>query len=87
MSSEVSPSELEFSEKNQRVSFTMTVSGVALEEGQVYSFTILWYNNEHKVSSPVVVYRVHNESTTDSQGWHQTGGLDSEGGAMQRLLA
>jgi hypothetical protein len=56
LTAEVSPSELEFSEQNQKVSFTVTVSGVAPEEGKVYSFTIVWYNNEHKVSSPVVVY-------------------------------
>jgi hypothetical protein len=56
LTAEVSPSKLEFSERNQKVSFTVTVSGVVLEEGMVYSFTIVWYNNEHKVSSPVVVY-------------------------------
>ncbi|XP_066391998.1 subtilisin-like protease SBT4.3 [Miscanthus floridulus] len=56
LTAEVSPNELEFSEQNQKVSFTVTVSGVVLEEGQVYSFTVVWYNNEHKVSSSVVVY-------------------------------
>ncbi|XP_066392085.1 subtilisin-like protease SBT4.3 [Miscanthus floridulus] len=62
LTAEVSPSELEFSEQNQKVSFTVTVSGVALEDGKVYSFTVVWYNDEHKVSSPVVVYAM-----TDSQ--------------------
>ncbi|XP_021309014.1 subtilisin-like protease SBT4.3 [Sorghum bicolor] len=56
LTAEVSPSELEFSELNQKVSFTVTVSGMAPEEGQVYSFTVVWYNKEHKVRSPVVVY-------------------------------
>jgi hypothetical protein len=45
-----------FSEQNQKVSFTVTVSGTALEEGTVYSFTVVWYNDEHTVRSPVVVY-------------------------------
>ncbi|CAN6180705.1 unnamed protein product [Urochloa humidicola] len=53
---DVSPSKLEFSEKNQKVSFTVTVSGVVPAEGQVYSADVVWYNDEHDVRSPVVVY-------------------------------
>jgi hypothetical protein len=56
VSVQVSPARLVFSEQNQKVSFTVTVSGTALEEGTVYSFTVVWYNDEHTVRSPVVVY-------------------------------
>ncbi|KAF8654851.1 hypothetical protein HU200_061430 [Digitaria exilis] len=52
----VSPSKLEFSAENQKISFTVTVSGVPPSDGQVHSAAIVWYNNEHEVRSPVVVY-------------------------------
>ncbi|PWZ15518.1 Subtilisin-like protease SBT4.3 [Zea mays] len=47
VSVQVSPARLVFSEQNQKVSFTVTVSGAALQEGTVYSFTVVWYNDEH----------------------------------------
>ncbi|KAF8677860.1 hypothetical protein HU200_046415 [Digitaria exilis] len=53
---DVSPSKLEFSAENQKISFTVTVSGVPPLDGQVHSAAIVWYNNEHEVRSPVVVY-------------------------------
>nr|CAB3452223.1 unnamed protein product [Digitaria exilis] len=53
---DVSPSRLEFSAPYQKISFTVTVSGVAPLDGQVHSAAIVWYNNEHEVRSPVVVY-------------------------------
>nr|CAB3452222.1 unnamed protein product [Digitaria exilis] len=52
----VSPSKLEFSRQNQKASFTVTVSGMAPGPGLVYSTAIVWYNVEHEVRSPVVVY-------------------------------
>ncbi|KAF8732026.1 hypothetical protein HU200_015981 [Digitaria exilis] len=52
----VSPSKLEFSAQNQKITFTVTVSGVPPLDGQVHSAAIVWYNNEHEVRSPVVVY-------------------------------
>ena len=52
----VSPSRLEFSAQGQKVSFAVTVSGVAMEDGKVHSAAIVWYNNEHEVRSPVLVY-------------------------------
>nr|CAB3455945.1 unnamed protein product [Digitaria exilis] len=52
----VSPSKLEFSTQNQKASFTVTVSGMAPGPGLVYSAAIVWYNVEHEVRSPVVVY-------------------------------
>ncbi|KAF8677868.1 hypothetical protein HU200_046411 [Digitaria exilis] len=52
----VSPSKLEFSAQNQKIPFTVTVSGVPPLDGQVHSAAIVWYNNEHEVRSPVVVY-------------------------------
>ncbi|CAM0144691.1 unnamed protein product [Urochloa decumbens] len=57
---DVSPSRLEFSDRNQKLSFTVTVSGVAPAppEGHVYSAAVVWYNSEHEVRSPVVVYSV-----------------------------
>ena len=54
---EDSPSKLEFTEQNQKASFTVTVSGVApAAEGQVHSAAVVWYNDEHQVRSPVLVY-------------------------------
>nr|CAB3452216.1 unnamed protein product [Digitaria exilis] len=53
---DVSPSRLEFSAPYQKIPFTVTVSGVAPLDGQVHSAAIVWYNNEHEVRSPVVVY-------------------------------
>ncbi|CAN6203288.1 unnamed protein product [Urochloa humidicola] len=56
---DVSPRKLEFSERNQKVSFTVTVYGLApAAEGQVNSAAVVWYNSEHEVRSPVVVYAV-----------------------------
>ncbi|KAJ1288119.1 hypothetical protein BS78_02G065300 [Paspalum vaginatum] len=55
---DVSPSKLEFSAKNQKISFTVTVSGVVAGKGMVYSAAIVWFNDEHEVRSPVVVYTV-----------------------------
>lgn len=52
----VSPSKLEFSTQNPKASFTVTVTGVAPGPGDVYSAAIVWYNDEHEVRSPVVVY-------------------------------
>ena len=57
---DVSPTRLEFSAQNQKVSFTVTVSsGVPMEEGKVHSGAVVWYNNEREVRSPVVVYAMH----------------------------
>ncbi|PUZ68800.1 hypothetical protein GQ55_2G057600 [Panicum hallii var. hallii] len=53
---DVSPRRLEFTAPSQKVSFTVTVSGAAPAEGQVHSAAVLWYNDEHQVRSPVVVY-------------------------------
>ncbi|CAN6171242.1 unnamed protein product [Urochloa humidicola] len=52
----VSPSKLEFSEQSQKISFTVMVSGVAPGPAQVVSAAVVWYNDEHEVRSPVVVY-------------------------------
>jgi hypothetical protein len=54
----VSPSRLEFSALSQKASFTVTVFGVAPAVGQVQSAAVVWYNDEHQVRSPVVVYAV-----------------------------
>ncbi|WVZ62258.1 LOW QUALITY PROTEIN: hypothetical protein U9M48_012024 [Paspalum notatum var. saurae] len=56
---DVSPSKLEFSAVNQKVSFTVTVSGVVTEKDKVYSAAVVWYNDEHEVRSPVVVYTLY----------------------------
>ncbi|XP_008653653.1 subtilisin-like protease SBT4.3 [Zea mays] len=53
---DVSPTRLEFSAQNQKVSFTVIVSGVAMAEGEVRSAAVVWSSNEHEVRSPVVVY-------------------------------
>jgi hypothetical protein len=53
---DVSPRRLEFTAPSQKVSFAVTVSGAAPAEGQVHSAAVLWYNDEHQVRSPVVVY-------------------------------
>lgn len=54
---DVSPSRLEFSDKNTRASFTVTVSGVVLGgAGHVISAAVVWFDSEHEVRSPVVVY-------------------------------
>ncbi|CAN6197158.1 unnamed protein product [Urochloa humidicola] len=55
---DVSPRKLEFSEKNQKVSFTVTVFGVVPVEGQVHAANVMWYDRDgkHEVRSPVVVY-------------------------------
>ncbi|CAN6171244.1 unnamed protein product [Urochloa humidicola] len=55
---DVSPSKLEFSEKNQKVSFTVTVFGVVPVGGQVLAANVMWYDRDgkHEVRSPVVVY-------------------------------
>nr|XP_034580689.1 subtilisin-like protease SBT4.9 [Setaria viridis]TKW30939.1 hypothetical protein SEVIR_2G071900v2 [Setaria viridis] len=54
----VSPVKLEFSALSQKISFTVTVSGVAPAEGQAHSAAVVWYNDEHQVRSPLVVYTV-----------------------------
>ncbi|WVZ62256.1 hypothetical protein U9M48_012022 [Paspalum notatum var. saurae] len=53
---EVSPSRLEFSWQQQQLSFNVTVSGVAPAEGGVHAAAIVWFNDQHEVRSPVVVY-------------------------------
>jgi len=63
----VSPSRLEFSAQGQKVSFAVTVSGVAMEDGKVHSAAIVWYNNEHEVRSPVVVYATSDDSRPPSK--------------------
>jgi hypothetical protein len=64
---DVSPSRLEFSAQGQKVSFTVTVSSVAMEDGKVHSAAIVWYNNEHEVRSPVVVYATSDDSQPPSK--------------------
>ena len=54
---DVSPSKLEFTAPSQKASFAVTVSGVApAGPSQVRSADVVWYNDEHQVRSPVVVY-------------------------------
>ncbi|WVZ62257.1 hypothetical protein U9M48_012023 [Paspalum notatum var. saurae] len=53
---EVAPSRLEFGWQKQKMSFNVTVSGVAPVDGQVHSAAVVWYNGEHEVRRPVVVY-------------------------------
>ena len=60
---DVSPSKLEFTAPSQKASFAVTVSGVApAAEGQVHSAAVVWYNDEHQVRSPVVVYTADSHS-------------------------
>ncbi|KAF8732027.1 hypothetical protein HU200_015982 [Digitaria exilis] len=53
---DVSPSKLEFSAQNQKISFTVTVSGMAPLDGLLHSAAVVWYNDKHEVRSPVVLY-------------------------------
>ncbi|KAJ1288120.1 hypothetical protein BS78_02G065400 [Paspalum vaginatum] len=46
---EVSPSRLEFSWQQQKLSFNVTVSGVAPAEGQVHAAAVVWFNDQHEV--------------------------------------
>ena len=43
------------------------VSGVAMEDRKVHSAAIVWYNNEHEVRSPVVVYATSDDSQPPSK--------------------
>jgi hypothetical protein len=63
---DVSPSRLEFSAQGQKFSFAVTVSGVAMEEGRVHSAAVVWYNNEHEVRSPVVVYAITDDDSHEN---------------------
>ncbi|CAD6220734.1 unnamed protein product [Miscanthus lutarioriparius] len=63
---DVSPSRLEFSAQGQKLSFAVTVSGVAMEEGRVHSGAVVWYNNEHEVRSPVVVYAITDDDSQEN---------------------
>ncbi|CAD6226386.1 unnamed protein product [Miscanthus lutarioriparius] len=63
----VSPRRLEFSAQGQKILFTVGVSGVAMEEGRVHSGAVVWYNNEHEVRSPVVVYATSDDSRPPSK--------------------
>ncbi|WVZ62243.1 LOW QUALITY PROTEIN: hypothetical protein U9M48_012009 [Paspalum notatum var. saurae] len=67
----VTPARLEFSAQNPKASFTVTVSGVVAEAGQVVSAAVVWSDKEHQVRSPVVVY-------TDSD--------DDNGVALDRIV-
>jgi len=60
----VTPARLEFSAQNPKASFTVTVSGVVAEAGQVVSAAVVWSDKEHQVRSPVVVYT---DSDNDSR--------------------
>ncbi|KAJ1288112.1 hypothetical protein BS78_02G065000 [Paspalum vaginatum] len=57
----VTPARLEFSAQNPKASFTVTVSGVVAEAGQVVSAAVVWSDKEHRVRSPVVVYTVSDD--------------------------
>jgi hypothetical protein len=64
----VAPSRLEFDAANGRkASFTVTVSGVVMEAGQVVSAAVVWSDGEHEVRSPVVVYTLD----SDDNGFKQ----------------
>ncbi|XP_034580688.1 subtilisin-like protease SBT4.3 [Setaria viridis] len=64
----VAPSRLEFDAANGRkASFTVTVSGVVAEAGQVVSAAVVWSDGEHEVRSPVVVYTLD----SDDNGFKQ----------------
>jgi hypothetical protein len=64
---DVSPSRLEFSAQGQKILFSVGVSGMAMEEGRVHSGAVVWYNNEHEVRSPVVVYATSDDSQPPSK--------------------
>ncbi|CAL5078899.1 unnamed protein product [Urochloa decumbens] len=58
----VAPSRLEFNATNgKKASFTVTVSGVVAEAGQVASAAVVWSDGEHEVRSPVVVYTLDDD--------------------------
>ncbi|CAN6203286.1 unnamed protein product [Urochloa humidicola] len=60
----VAPSRLEFNAANgKKASFTVTVSGVVAEAGQVASAAVVWSDGEHEVRSPVVVYTLDSDDT------------------------
>ena len=44
----ISPSRLEFSERNAKASFTVTVAGVAPGVGRVVSAAVVWSDGEHR---------------------------------------
>ncbi|CAN6180709.1 unnamed protein product [Urochloa humidicola] len=58
----IKPSRLEFNATNgKKASFTVTVSGVVAEAGQVASAAVVWSDGEHEVRSPVVVYTLDSD--------------------------
>jgi hypothetical protein len=58
----VAPSRLELNARSgHKASFTVTVSGVVAEAGQVASAAVVWSDGEHEVRSPVVVYTLDSE--------------------------
>jgi hypothetical protein len=63
---DVSPSRLEFNTQNQKVSFSVTVTGVAIEDRKVHSAAIVRYNNEHEVRRPMVVYATSSDDSPAS---------------------
>jgi hypothetical protein len=63
---DVSPSRLEFSAQDQKISFAVTVSGLGMEEGRVHSAAVVWYNNEHVVRSLVVVYAITDDDSHEN---------------------
>ncbi|KAG6480839.1 hypothetical protein ZIOFF_057427 [Zingiber officinale] len=52
----VNPSELEFSELNEKRQFTVSVSGVPLPGNSTAPATVIWSNGKHQVRSVMVVY-------------------------------
>ncbi|KAG0542018.1 hypothetical protein BDA96_02G066700 [Sorghum bicolor] len=57
---------LEFNTQNQKVSFSVTVTGMAMEDRKVHSAAIIRYNNEHEVRRPVVVYATSSDDSPAS---------------------
>jgi len=45
----------------------VTVSGVVMEDRKMHLAAIVWYNNEHEVRSPVVVYATSDDSQPPSK--------------------
>ncbi|KAG6484760.1 hypothetical protein ZIOFF_053285 [Zingiber officinale] len=52
----VNPSELEFSELNEKRQFTVSVSGVPLPGNSTAPATVIWSDGKHQVRSVMVVY-------------------------------
>ncbi|CAL5089038.1 unnamed protein product [Urochloa decumbens] len=52
----VSPDRLEFGEQRRTASFSVSVSGEAMDAEEVVSAAVVWSDGEHEVRSPVVVY-------------------------------